>query len=188
MENRLVLILGLVGALLTACGTRYTPKPAGYFRIELPDHEYVVTDVEKVHFECSQMAQAAPRTTPGEEGWIDITYPQLKATIHCSYKPICGNLRQLSDDANEFVYKHASKASSIPSQAYEDAVKHVYGVLYELRGNTASPYQFVLTDSTRAFFRGAVYFDCAPNQDSLAPVIDYIGEDVRHLMETFEWR
>lgn len=188
MENRLVLILGLVGALLTACGTRYTPKPAGYFRIDLPDHQYVVSDMEKVHFEQSQLAITRPSTKPGEEGWMDIVYPDLKATIHCSYKPIQGNLRQLSEDANEFVYKHAGKASSIPSQGYDNAEKQVYGVLFELHGNTASPYQFVLTDSVRSFFRGAVYFDCPPNQDSLAPVIDYIGEDVRHLMETFEWR
>lgn len=119
---------------------------------------------------------------------MDVYYPRLDARIHCSYKPVCGNLRELSDDAQEFVFKHAGKATSIPEQGYDNAEAHTHGVYYELKGNTASPYQFYLTDSTHHFFRGSVYFNCPPNQDSLAPVIDYLRTDVRQMIESFRWK
>ena len=44
------------------------------------------------------------------------------------------------------------------------------------------------TDSTEHFFRGALYFNCQPNQDSIAPMLDYMREDIVRLMESFEWR
>lgn len=188
MRVRLRHILLLAGLfLLTACGTRYVPRPYGYFRISLPEQTYRATTFGDcpVQAEISTAAQIEPR---GDAYWLDLVYPDLKARLHCSYKPVQGNLRELGDDAQEFVFKHAGIASSIPEQGYEDDERRVYGVLYELRGNTASPYQFYLTDSTNHFFRGALYFDCVPNQDSLAPVISYLEEDIRHIIETLSWQ
>ncbi len=181
---------------LVSCGERYVPKPRGYYRIAIPDTMYVRFggwEVGKLGgfpyaFDLSDNATVKPRTNPDEKYWIDIVYPAFQAYIHCTYYPVRNNLRELSDDAQNFVYKHAGKASAIPEQGYVNDEKRVYGVFYELVGNTASPFQFYVTDSTRHFFRGAVYFNCTPNQDSLAPVINYLQHDVRHLMETFEWQ
>lgn len=179
------LLIVLFGSL--SCGHRYVPKPYGYCRISLPEHDYQKVQPEglPLAFDLNKAARIEEKNAPV---WLDIIYPDLNASVHCSYKPVTGNLRQLSDDAQEFVFKHAGKASSIPEQGFADEGKKVYGVYYELKGNTASPQQFYLTDSTRHFFRGSVYFNCVPNQDSLAPVIDFLAEDVRHLIETFEWR
>lgn len=139
-------------------------------------------------FSLSDNAVVREHTADDERYWIDIHYPTLNADIHCSYKPVRGNLRELSDDAIEFVYKHSQIASAIPEREYANPDEHVYGVLFTLEGNTASPYQFVLTDSTHHFFRGAVYCNCRPNADSLAPIIDYLQLDVQHLMETLTWK
>jgi gliding motility-associated lipoprotein GldD len=57
-----------------------------------------------------------------------------------------------------------------------------------LKGNTASNLQFTLTDSTRHFLRGALYFDNVPNKDSIAPIANYIRADMVRLMESFEWK
>ena len=94
----------------------------------------------------------------------------------------------LSDETQKFVYKHAMKAEAIPEQGYEHPEKHVYGVYYELQGNTASPIQFVLTDSTANFFRAALYFNARPNQDSIQPVLDYMRGDIIRMIESFEWK
>ena len=169
------------------------PRPRGYFRIDLPEHTY--SDFHAVpafsaypySFEQSRQAAVSVHPEQGEHYWVDLCYPRLNARIHCSYKPVAGNLRELSDDAQRFVYNHAGKATSIPEQGYDNPEARVWGVYYELRGNTASPCQFYLTDSIGHFFRGALYFDCAPNQDSLAPVTAWLEEDVRHLIETFRW-
>jgi len=57
----------------------------------------------------------------------------------------------------------------------------------ELEGEVPSQYQFHVSDSAKHFLRGALYFKTATQNDSLRPVIDYIKQDVRHLLETLEW-
>lgn len=191
MRPTCIICITLSACLLvcSACRKGSTPKEYGYFRIAIPDTAYTdLPDGYPYCFDLSRNAQAKPITEEGEQYWINVTYPSLNATIHCSYKQVQNNLRELSADAEEFVYSHAVKASAIPQQEYCDPQRHIYGVYYEFEGNTATPVQFYLTDSTHHFFRGAVYINCIPNQDSLAPVIDYLKVDVRHLMETFRWQ
>ncbi|PIV58809.1 MAG: gliding motility lipoprotein GldD, partial [Bacteroidetes bacterium CG02_land_8_20_14_3_00_31_25] len=52
----------------------------------------------------------------------------------------------------------------------------------------ASNIQFYVTDSIRHFVRGALYFETKPNKDSLAPIINFIEQDVTHLVETLRWK
>jgi gliding motility-associated lipoprotein GldD len=86
------------------------------------------------------------------------------------------------------VYLHTIKADAIREQRFENPEQRVYGLLYAISGNVASPTQFVLTDSVRSFFRGALYFDNIPNQDSITPVLEYINNDILILMESFRWK
>ena len=190
MRKHKYLILTLVGIILLGCRPQYSPKPYGYFRIAIPDTAYTTfaPDDYPYMFNKSANAEIVYRTEDNEKYWLDIYYPDFKANIHCSYKPIKNNFSILTSEAEQFVYKHAQMASSIPEQGYENPEQEVYGVMYEIQGNTASPYQFVLTDSTRHFFRGALYFNCTPNQDSLAPVIDYMHKDIIELIESFRWQ
>ncbi len=184
------IILIAIFPLLIGCGQRAVPKPYGYFRIAIPDTAYTQYAPQgyPYAFSLSDNATVRPHSHKGDAYWIDIDYPRLNTTIHCSYKPVHGNLRALSRDAQEFLYKHATIATSIPEQGFENPDARVWGVYYELNGNTATPIQFYLTDSVRHFFRGAVYCNTIPNQDSLAPVYDYMRADVRRLMESFTWQ
>ena len=180
----------LAAFALASCGRSYVPKPYGYYRLNLPEQQYQLFDSATMpfRFELSESAYVQPMSGQNEGLWFDIVYPELRARINCTYKPVNGHLAELSKDAQEFVYKHASLASSIPEQGFENPERGMYGVFYAIRGNTASPFQFYMTDSTRHFLRGAVYFNCVPNQDSLAPAFDYMEEDLRHLIETLEWK
>lgn len=210
MKNKLYILLLLCFCLcLFGCGERFVPKPYGYFRIDLPAPTYRPFHEPDFpySFSYSTLAEIRPSSTnlreesslspiancplsssDGSSYWLDLYYPLFNARIHCSYKPVRHNLRELSADAQDFVFKHASKASAIPEQEWNNPEERVFGVFYELRGNTASPYQFYLTDSASHFFRAAVYFGCPPNQDSLAPVISYLGNDVQHFIESFQWQ
>lgn len=181
--------------LLWSCTRASVPKPYGYVRFTMPDTCYAPfaehhpdRQVYPYDFLLSCNGEVQPRIEKGEQYWINIVYPTLNATVHCSYKPVRGNLRELTNDALEFVYKNASHATSIPEQAYSHPEAHVYGVFFDLEGNTASPYQFFLTDSTHHFFRASVYCNCRPNADSLAPIHEYLRADMIHLIESFQWQ
>lgn len=183
-------LLFAVSVSLLSCHKHPVPREYGYYRIDLPEeHSYAPADLPAYpySFSVSEQANLQPLQVNGERYWLDIEYPQWNAIIHCSYKPVRGNLRALIDDANEFVFSHAIKASSIPEHEYADPVHRVYGLTFELEGNTASSMQFFLTDSVRHFFRGSLYFNNIPNQDSIAPVANYIREDIVALVESFRW-
>ena len=51
----------------------------------------------------------------------------------------------------------------------------------------ATANQFFLTDTSKHFLRGALYFDATPNEDSLSIVNKFLIEDVKHLINTFKW-
>ena len=179
-----------------SCSNNYTPRPYGYYRITVPDTAYTdfsfpITGESRgaypYSFFVSQNAVVLPVKKEGEPFWINLYYPALNATIHCSYKPVRNNLRELTNDALEFVYRNASYATSIPEREYTHPEANVYGVLFDLEGNTASSCQFFITDSTRHFFRASVYCNCPPNADSLASVYNYLRADIIKMVETFQW-
>jgi gliding motility-associated lipoprotein GldD len=169
-----------------AC-TRYSPKPDAYFRIDLPEAAYrgqVFSD-----FSCSVSEQARVEVAAGGAGFFNLVYPRWNARIYCTYFPLKTNdLMQFSEESRQLVYVHALKADAIGEQRFDHPEHSVYGLLYDIRGNVASPTQFVLTDSLRSFFRGALYFDHTPNRDSIVPVLEFINKDIQVLMESFRWK
>jgi len=188
--NHKFAIINLVMITCLSCTKVSSPRPYGYYRITVPDTAYAAFDSlypsYPYTFALSENAQVQPRSD--EPYWINLYYPALDATIHCSYKPVRNNLRELTNDALEFVYRNASFANAIPERDYTHPEANVYGVLFDLEGNTASSCQFFLTDSTHHFFRASVYCNCPPNADSLAPVYTYLRADVIKMVETFEWK
>jgi len=185
-----ILIVFIIAGLLWSCGQTAIPRPYGYFRVDLPTHSYKTINTLNLpyQFDLAGNALLINRKAEGEKYWVDIYYPSLNASIYCSYKPVKGNLVELSEDTRKIVYKHSIMADGINEKVYDHPENDVYGILYELKGNTASSLQFVLTDSTTNFFRGALYFNNVPNKDSIAPMAEYIREDVIRLMESFKWK
>lgn len=187
---RYFLFLGLF-AIIASCNEDYYPKPRGHFRIDLPDKNYTRFDANFPYaFDYPVYARIIP-SRPGkgaQEYWMNINFPQFRGKLHISYKPVNGNLDAFIEDTRTMALKHIPKASGIKTDLYENKISKVYGLTYAIEGvEAASPFQFYLTDSTTHFVRGALYFNVVPNNDSLAPVIDFLKEDIRHLIESFEW-
>jgi len=168
----------------------YVPKQRGFFRIDLPKHSYTrFTEDFPYNFDFPKSALIQIDTTPDAEPyWLNILYPDQKATIHISYKHIDKNLNQFVEDAHFLVFKHDVKADAINTQEFHYPEKNVHGLLFDIKGDAASVLQFYITDSARNFVRGALYFNVPPNKDSLAPVIEYMREDVVELISTFDWK
>ena len=186
-------LIACLAILLVSCSKEASlPKPYGYFRLEIPDTAYVPFsqsgDYAEYPYDFALSQNAEVQVREEEPYWINLYYPALDATIHCSYKPVNNNLGELLDDANDFVYRNPAFANSIQPREYPRLEDNVYAVVFELEGNTASSCQFFVVDSARHFFRGSVYCNCLPNADSLAPVNQYLRTDVIRMVETFKWR
>ena len=115
-------------------------------------------------------------------------YNELNAELYMSYFELDDNLNQHIEDSRTLTYTHTVKADAIKEKLFNNPDNLVYGLYYKLKGDAASQIQFYLTDSINHFVRGGLYFNCAPNNDSLAPVLDFIAEDITHMMETFVWK
>ncbi len=185
------LALSLAILLLTSCGGEYYPKPHGHFRIDLPEKEYVRFDTTFPYaFDYPVYARVTLKTaSPEETYWSNVEFPRFRGKVHLSYKQVTGNLNDYIEDSRTMAMKHIPKASGIKTESFVNTDKEVYGLTYLIEGvEAASPFQFYVTDSTRHFVRGALYFSVVPNNDSLAPVIGFLEEDIRHMIETFEWK
>lgn len=189
-------LTGLIILLAVLYGCRHVtvPKPKGYFRIDLPEKEYIdFNDKEKglpFSFEYPVYGHLSfDHEYADEPGWFDIEFPAYKAKIYLTYKDINNDFASLMEQTYKMnVKNHIAKADAINEQAFNNAKDNVYGVLYDLKGNTASAVQFYATDSIKHYLRGSLYFDAEPDADSLAPVIDFFREDIIHLIETLKWK
>ena len=170
--------------------SEYSPRPRGYFRIDPGKHAYqkFAPDNCPFSFDIPERSVALPDTQPrSEKCWYYLMFPDVNGQIYLTYKPLNNNLNQFAEDTRMMVYKHTSRASSIEEEVVAFSPE-VTGVVYEIGGEAASSLQFYVTDSSKHFLRGALYFNVAPNADSLTPVIDFVKEDVKRMLQTLEWK
>ncbi|MFN3529066.1 MAG: gliding motility lipoprotein GldD [Bacteroidia bacterium] len=167
-----------------------SPKPYAFHRIQLPERDYVRLNTDcPFSFELPGFVKVSSPPNAEHPCWMNLEYHEIKATIHLSYKPIASKteLGRYIDDSQRMTFKHTIKASSIEEIPIHHQGKRLYGLFYRVGGNAASNSQFYITDSTRHFVRGAMYFMAEPRADSLAPVIDYMLDDVMRIVESFQW-
>lgn len=178
------------------CQEVFVPKPRGYFKIDFPKKEYLVFDRPDYpySFEYPTYAIVVKDSTffgdPTENPWwINIDFPQFNGRIYVSYKTLSNSQQftKVLQDAFKLTSKHTTKAYSIDDSLFRNN-QGVSGLFFKVGGDVATANQFFLTDSTKHFLRGALYFDATPNEDSLSVVNRFLLEDMRHLIQTFRWK
>lgn len=185
----------IVALLFFSCNSVYTPKRRGYFKIDFPQRQYQTFDQPgfPYSFEYPVYANIVRDssffdTVPENPYWINIDFPRFNARIYISYKDIGKNkFEKLREDAFKMTFKHTYKASSI-DQTVIQTPNGIGGIYFNVGGNAATANQFFLTDTTRHFLRGALYFDTTPNEDSLGIVNQFLEKDMQHLINTFRWK
>lgn len=182
--------------IFSSCQDRvFTPKPRAFPRIIYPDRSYKDFSESYCNFSFDYPGYGLIQKDtlffdkkPNHECWFDINLPPFDGKIHCSFSNINREFtfEKLRQDAFELAYKHNMRADFIEEFAIERD-NQVSGFLFSLEGPSASPLQFYLSDSTSQFLRGALYFNTSARPDSLAPVIEFVREDILRMIETFEW-
>ena len=182
-----------IGIGLAGCDNEeevFSPKPRGYFRINFPEKSYRIYDsICPYTFEIPVYARMNQDKHNGANPcWLNLEFPKYKATVYLSYNSVNNDIGKFLEDAHDIANRHQVKATGLDEiTVLRDSAK-VYGLVFDIAGNTASSVQFYLTDSTRHFLRGSLYFYSAPNIDSLRIVVDFIKKDILHLINTTSWK
>lgn len=190
MKNSLPAIVFLFILLSSCKESNYSPKPRAYFRIDFPEKSYQVYQNDcPFEFDIPQYTEIKnDQSRLSEPCWLNLHFNNYGAVLHMSYKEVENNLKEYLEDSRNLASKHIVKASAIDEKLILRDNTKVFGLVYEIEGNTASSLQFYLTDSTHHFLRGALYFNASPNEDSIAPVLSFVKEDVYHLINTLKWK
>ena len=211
--DKLAILIIVLPFLFVSCNSPYTSKKRGYFKIDFPQKKYVLFDQQgfPYSFEYPAYARIVKDSTyfednPDNPYWINIDFPFFRGKIFISYKTIGGksvykiktpsgykdsvginSFENMVNDSYKLSYKNNVKAYSIDDSAM-NTPNNITGVFFSLTGNVATANQFFLSDTTKHFLRGALYFDATPNEDSLRPVNDFLRQDMKHIINTLQWR
>lgn len=200
--------------IFTSCNSTYGTRKRGYFKIDLPQRSYVKFDKEgfPYSFEYPAYAQIVQDSTyfdstPENPYWVNIDFPQFNGRIFLSYKIIGGKATykvknaagiykdtiginvfdKMVNDAFNLTNKNNVAATYIHDSLIHTA-NNISGVFFKVGGNAATAKQFFLSDTTKHFLRGALYFEVTPNADSLRPVQDFLQADMDHIINSFRWK
>lgn len=190
----LFLCIALFASSCTRNEQSYLPKPKGYHRIDLPDHEYQQLQGDYPYtFEISKYSKVEKDSHfLARPTWIEIKYPNFGAEVDISYKAINNQPDSLTGyitTSHKLTRKHSVKASSIEEfQAKGGKDKKSHAMVFELAGDVPSQFHFYAHDSTEHFLRAALYFNMSEKNDSLAPIIEYIKVDMLNMLNTLEWK
>ncbi len=203
------ILIFMVGVAIS-CNSDFTPKPRAYYNIELPKHTYKTFDEKSFPYSFEYPVYASISQEGDSTGanpyWINVDFEKFNGHIYISYKKINGNsiykvktssgykdslvkntFEGLREESYKLTYKHTVKASGIIDSSFVSDHGST-GVYFYVAGDAATSRQFYITDTTNHFLRGALYFDAAPNADSLSMVSDFLDVDMKHLVKTFKWR
>ncbi len=182
--------------VLVSCNDEYTPKPQAYPKLDLPNKAYenypnpdCPYSFEKPTYAVIDLEPSIAFKNSQDKCWMNLDFPTIGAKMHMSYKPVQSRemLMKLIEDDYKLTSKHIKKAEYIDKREIRTANK-VYGLFADVGGDAASHMQFFVTDSSRHFLRGSLYFNTTPNFDSIRPAIQFIKEDVLHLLDSFKWK
>ena len=193
-------LLILFAIAISSCGGNadYTPKPRAYFRIYYPKKEYRTFDTiypftfiypKYAYIEKDLHPQPSEKVL-NMKYLLNMQFPQFNGTLHLSYESITSKkvFDELREDARTFAFKHTVKATSIEQGTISNPKAKVYGIYYTIDGNAASSVQFFITDSSKNYLRGALYFNTEPRLDSIQPVLNFVKKDVDTLIKSLRWK
>ena len=195
IKRKASLIAAIIAvSALVSCHSNhdYSPKPRGFFRIVFPQKAY--RDYNEgcpFTFSYPEYATIEPdKNKNARPCWLNMQFAQFNGTLHLTYDAITSKneFDMLTEDARKFAFKHTAKATSIDQGIIHYPDRKIYGIYYSIDGNAASSVQFFLTDSTKHYLRGSLYFNSVPRLDSIQPVLTFVKKDVDVLIRTLKWK
>ncbi|MBT8298509.1 MAG: gliding motility lipoprotein GldD [Maribacter sp.] len=184
MRIKYPLLLLVVLLLYTGCKEEALPKPKAMLRLEYPNSVYKVIDTKYFQFKKNVLSNYEQKNNKA----LTLDYPKLKGSLFITYKEVDNNIDKLLIDAQRLSIEHSAKADGILPYPFVNEDDKVYGMFFEVIGDAASQAQFYVTDSTKHFVTGSLYFYSKPNYDSIYPAASYLQNDIKKFMESIRWK
>lgn len=197
MNKSIFFVFIIFCMLICACGNDNIsiPKPRAY-----PKVEFVPKETKTMVFESCPFTFDFPsygtivkdKPGRGEEElacWFDVSIKEYNAKIHCSYVPIDKkeDLEHYIKDAFT-ISGQINKRSDYMSEQLIETKNGVKGLMMLFEGPAASPCHFYLTDEKDHYMKASLYFDTQVNPDSLAPITQYLLQDIDQMITSFQWK
>lgn len=179
-------LLGVI--VMVSCNNQgnYVPKPSTFLELNLPERSYEIY-TDSCGYSFNKPSYFNVKNITGSTCNRDVELTSLNGTLHLSRIDMDTSLGVYVNYAIDKVGEHKVKATAIHDTSFVRNDARVFGTLFELQGNVASPFHFYVTDSTTRFVSGVVYFNTRPNYDSIKPTLDFVKHDLYEFMNTMEW-
>jgi gliding motility-associated lipoprotein GldD len=197
---RYILFFGLMTLVLSCKDGQTPPKPHAYPRIYFPEKSYQAFDTNAPYsFIYPEYAEVRPYNEEDSFShpfWYNVNFfpsdngGNAMATLHMSYHEFRDRAQfdKLFDDTRRLAYKHDIKAEEIEQIEVHNPKINTTGIIYEMKGNTATNLNFYISDGQKHFLRGALYFNSRTEIDSILPMYQFLKQDVIRLIETTKWK
>ena len=166
------------------CNEETLPKPKAMLRLEYPNSKYGLMETKYFDFKKNLISNSLQKDNTS----LTLDYPTLKGSLFITYKEVDNNIDKLLMDAQKLSIEHSAKADGILPHPFVNEEDKVYGMYFEVIGDAASQAQFYVTDSTKHFVTGSLYFYTKPNFDSIYPAAFYLQNDIKKIMESLRWK
>ena len=178
---------------ILGCDNYLMPKQSAFLRLDYsnPQYEQINNNSFPFLFETNKILSNISEINIIDES-IDfiLKYDELNGQVNFQYKNI--DSKETLDtyilDLKKTIETHSIMANTVRIRDYVLEENDIYGRIFDLSGNVASPYQFYLTDNKNSIISGFIYFNIKPNYDSVLPAINYIENDIINLIESFSWK
>ena len=180
------LSIAVVIFLCAGCENNYQPKPKGYNQIFFQSPQYKIKEYNKrFSFERNIISTTTENL---DYGWLNLSYSKYKAELLLTYKKVSSyeHLKNLINESYKLISKHKSKSSSITEKDII-TLSGKRATIITIEGEVPTPFQFIITDSSKNFLRAALYFEKPIANDSISPVVEYIKKDMIHILNTLSW-
>ena len=186
----------LIIIFFSSCEGIDLPKPNAYLSLDFPDPNYskIKFDNTNVSLEInsSKTSLLDNISESNSELFLSktLSYPFIKADIFLAYFKLnkSNNLNYRLKYLSDFTAIHLKKSLSPPSvQEFVNEKTKVFASIINIKGDITSPYQFYATDSTNNLIIGILNFKSNTKYDSVLPALNYLKNDIYHLIESLNW-
>ena len=186
--GKIIISLFFFTLIIFSCNESNLPKQNGFLRIEFKEPYYSIYEEIDTPFNFYYNSNSTDLIKIGNNQFL-FDYRDLNLSLNLSFYNIKSSqdLEKKSRDFSLILDTHTKKSNGVILREYDNDYRKIFGKLFEIKGDVASPIQFYLTDSLSNFISGSVNLKFKSNYDSIYPSIQYVKNDVLVLYESINW-